>query len=427
MRSGSRGLFLLSLGLAAGLHGAALAYAIGWHRPDTVAPNAQEVVTVEIVDAALIEDQTAPEPPTDKLPSAAAESTPTSEAPTDEAPDRVPAVDQAAMQEVQVASAEPMLGEHPRETVVEARAASAEAEPAASVPTRAAEPVKADEPALVSPVLTAPMEAADVVMPAPADESARAMLAPSAETATAAVQPPVAEDGMPEETRSAALAPSSALHKTRRTFGPLRIVMLVARPLGAEALTATEPEPDLKSEVKRKRLETPDDRADDNSVKPAAKKAKSNPTKPEKSVKKQESNANRLAALPVEDDGKGTDSIQTAKAKPAAKDRRKGTKGKGRSDAETSGEGGIGSYGGVVRARVDRNKPRGMNGRGTVIVTIGVSPSGGLRFARLSRSSGNAALDRAAMAAVQRSAPFPDPPAGASPGQLVFHIPIAYR
>jgi protein TonB len=402
MRSGSRGLFLLSLGLAAGLHGAALAYAIGWHRPDTVAPDAQEVVTVEIVDAALIEDQTAPEPPTDKLPSAAAESTATSEAPTDEAPDRTPAIDQAAMQEFQVASAAPLLGEHPRETVVEARAASALAEPAASVPTSAAKPVKADEPAL-------------------------AMLAPSAETATVAVRPPVAEDGMPEETRSAALAPSSARDKTRKTFGPLRIVMLAARPLGAEALTATEPEPDLKSKVKRKRLETLDDRADDASEKPAAKKAKSNPTKAEKSVKKQESIAKRLAALPVEDDGTSTDSIQTAKAKPAAQDRRKGTKGKGRSDAETSGEGGIGSYGGVVRARVARNKPRGMTGRGTVIVTIGVSPSGGLRFARLSRSSGNAALDRAAMAAVQRSAPFPDPPAGASPGQLVFHIPIAYR
>jgi protein TonB len=50
-----------------------------------------------------------------------------------------------------------------------------------------------------------------------------------------------------------------------------------------------------------------------------------------------------------------------------------------------------------------------------------------LAYATLSRSSGNAALDQAALAAVRRAAPFGAPPSGTSSAQLRFSIPFYFR
>ncbi|MEE4118282.1 MAG: TonB family protein [Paracoccaceae bacterium] len=52
--------------------------------------------------------------------------------------------------------------------------------------------------------------------------------------------------------------------------------------------------------------------------------------------------------------------------------------------------------------------------RGAARVTFRVAGSGALAGASLSRSSGSAALDRAALTVVRRAAPFPPPPAGAA-------------
>lgn len=88
--------------------------------------------------------------------------------------------------------------------------------------------------------------------------------------------------------------------------------------------------------------------------------------------------------------------------------------------------GSIAGYASRVRARVAANKPSA-SGRGTAVISFHVTSGGGLSYARLARSSGVAAIDQAALAAVRRSAPFPTPPAGASPGQLAFTIPFHFR
>ncbi|MEM7746997.1 MAG: TonB family protein [Pseudomonadota bacterium] len=88
--------------------------------------------------------------------------------------------------------------------------------------------------------------------------------------------------------------------------------------------------------------------------------------------------------------------------------------------------GAVQNYGVRVRARIAANKP-GAVGRGRVRISLGISKSGGLRYARVAGSSGNAAIDRAALRAVRRSAPFPRPPAGASLRQLTFAIPFTFR
>ncbi len=93
----------------------------------------------------------------------------------------------------------------------------------------------------------------------------------------------------------------------------------------------------------------------------------------------------------------------------------------------SASHGSIVSYAARVRAMVARNKPSSNGHRGTAQISFGVSLSGDLSYARLARSSGNAALDEAALRAVQRAAPFGTPPESASPGQLCFSIPFYFR
>lgn len=93
----------------------------------------------------------------------------------------------------------------------------------------------------------------------------------------------------------------------------------------------------------------------------------------------------------------------------------------------SASRGSVLSYAARVRAKVARHKPSGRGHRGIARVAFGVSGSGGLSYARLAKSSGNSTLDRAALSAVRRAAPFGAPPAGASPAQLRFSIPFYFR
>lgn len=85
------------------------------------------------------------------------------------------------------------------------------------------------------------------------------------------------------------------------------------------------------------------------------------------------------------------------------------------------------NYAAVVRARVASRKPAGPGRNGTVVVTFGVSRSGGLAFASISRSSGDLQLDHIVLSAVRSAAPFPTPPPGASSGELRFSMPFDFR
>jgi protein TonB len=79
-----------------------------------------------------------------------------------------------------------------------------------------------------------------------------------------------------------------------------------------------------------------------------------------------------------------------------------------------------------VRTALARNKPDGRGRRGTATVTFAISAAGKLSFARLTAPSGNALLDKAALAAVQRTS-FPPPPEGMSETQLTYVIPFHFK
>ncbi len=99
-----------------------------------------------------------------------------------------------------------------------------------------------------------------------------------------------------------------------------------------------------------------------------------------------------------------------------------------KSAAISASQGQIRNYSALVRAHIARNSPRGVSGRrGTVIVAFGLTAAGRLSYVRLSRSSGNAFLDRAALSALRRAAPFPRAPRGTTPANRRFTMPFYFR
>jgi protein TonB len=64
---------------------------------------------------------------------------------------------------------------------------------------------------------------------------------------------------------------------------------------------------------------------------------------------------------------------------------------------------------------------------GSTTVSFAVSSDGSLLSVTVSQSSGKASLDQAALAAVRAAAPFPPPPAGAGPADLVFSLAFDYH
>lgn len=100
---------------------------------------------------------------------------------------------------------------------------------------------------------------------------------------------------------------------------------------------------------------------------------------------------------------------------------------KSKAPRASASTGSVVNYASRVRAKVSGHVPRSGAGKGSVVVSFGVTNTGGLSYARIAKSSGNAATDRAVLAGVRSAAPFPAPPAGASPSQLRFSVSFNFR
>jgi protein TonB len=85
------------------------------------------------------------------------------------------------------------------------------------------------------------------------------------------------------------------------------------------------------------------------------------------------------------------------------------------------------SWHAMVAAHLQRHKPSSAQDKGTCMVAFSVDRSGRVLGARLSSSSGSAALDRLAVAAVQSASPVPAPPADVLGGHFPFNVPIRFR
>lgn len=239
---------------------------------------------------------------------------------------------------------------------------------------RLADVAKPAPPAAVEPVVTRPVPPLSAQDRLP--EVARAHTPPPTHSTDIAplilpVAPPVAVASVPA--RSADLAPPRAAEPAK-----------------------LEPLHDLQRATSKRRQVTPT---------PALRKKR--PQKRKKPVREK-----RRSAAP---------------AKPGSNQRgAAGSKRGGQGGRSHANAGAMRSYARRVRSRILANRPSGA-GSGRVVIVFGLSPRGRLRFVRISRRSGNAGLDRAALAAVRRSVPFPRPPRGASVRQLRFTIPFRFN
>ncbi|MEX1662575.1 energy transducer TonB [Thioclava sp. 15-R06ZXC-3] len=86
------------------------------------------------------------------------------------------------------------------------------------------------------------------------------------------------------------------------------------------------------------------------------------------------------------------------------------------------------SWGAQIRAQIERAKtPPAGAGAGRVIVILRVARTGQLLSVSLAQSSGNGALDRAAVQAVRRAGRFAPAPKGLEAQSYAFDLPMAFR
>jgi protein TonB len=83
-------------------------------------------------------------------------------------------------------------------------------------------------------------------------------------------------------------------------------------------------------------------------------------------------------------------------------------------------------WGAQIMARIERARPR-VRGSGQVVLALQITRDGGLAGLSVARSSGDAALDNAALSAVQRAGRFPAAPTGLTDASYGFSLPIRFR
>jgi len=310
--------------------------------------------------------------------------------------------------------------------------AAQEASEAETVETAAVEPVEVTE-AQAQPaqpvVAAAAVPVTETVDPAETEElvSATVLAAVSAvETPIAAPIPQVTSDAAPVVADTVAPADAEILERLDQSA---RLTELQATPEVQELTTASispvtptkpvaSPEP-----VKIANLDPelePVEEADEVPPVPAPRIVRKPVEAEQKPVekKKTEKPVEKKQAKQVGSLGNGGE----AEADSAAAKAAGGTKGK----VVTAGKGAISAYEGRVRAKFLKavRKPRDSE-RGDVRVLFMLDANGRVVKSQLSRSSGDDKLDRAALAAVERAAPYPPIPEGSGKSTWVFTVPVS--
>ena len=176
-------------------------------------------------------------------------------------------------------------------------------------------------------------------------------------------------------------------------------------------------------------------------AKPIEKKAES--VKPAKKIEEKKPAARKKTAKPKTEEGK--------KVAEKAKPKKSGNQGsseanavRGQADGSEKGDskqasrGGskngqvgiaaVSNYPGKVRSKLARAaRSVRARGRGEVVVAFAVGSNGSVRSARVTRSSGVASVDKAALQAIGKASPFPPIPANAGRSTWEFSIPLAFR
>lgn len=97
------------------------------------------------------------------------------------------------------------------------------------------------------------------------------------------------------------------------------------------------------------------------------------------------------------------------------------------SEPVSASRGAMVDYGAQVWAWIGRHKPEKVVGGGQATVKLTLGTAGEVLDAAILTSSGDEALDRAALAAVRKASPFPTPPPGLTAEDRVFSVPFLFR
>ncbi|OCX65421.1 hypothetical protein BFP70_09845 [Thioclava sp. SK-1] len=182
--------------------------------------------------------------------------------------------------------------------------------------------------------------------------------------------------------------------------------------------------PDVLPEVKPEIAEAPPETtAPTQSPRPKERPARQEKPKPKKQPEK---------AKPAK---KAAPASNGAQAQRAAGTGNKGAKGNnGSARAATMSKAQVeslrGKWGAQIRSRIERRKrypSAAGRAAGRAIVQLTVTRGGQLAGVRLARSSGNGAIDQAALRAVQSAGRFPAAPKGLNDARYTFSLPMSFK
>ncbi|WP_421590214.1 TonB family protein [Shinella sp. M27] len=227
------------------------------------------------------------------------------------------------------------------------------------------------------------------------------------------IEPDVTE---PEPQEVAEIQPTEIQSETTEIVSPIDPV--VSEPVqelivpSAEVEIAAVPVPEIKPEIEPEEeiKPVPEVKKEEPVKKVERKKPKEKPVKKAGEKGKAKQNATR-----GEVDG-------SADVKSAA------VGGQKKGNSSSAGNAAVSNYPGKVRNKINRAKKRVSGGeRGSVVVSFTVSSGGQASGIRVARSSGSAALDKAALDSVQRAAPFAKIPEAAGRSSWAFNVPIVFN
>lgn len=275
------------------------------------------------------------------------------------------------------------------------------AEQTPSAPTTSAKPAPAASQASGQPSPTAspervtPLAASEAVRPAPSVTATPVVTAPAL-TAAPAAQPAPAVTAVP------AIKPETAT-PTAKNENP---TTLEANPTAAPRAEPLQPE---------RLTAEPDSTLTSRSLRPRQRSAAFEEEHKPRQVQRQTPKTTKKAK--PQPKGGQPKRAGAATGTPRAKANSSGSGQKKR----TAGNAAASNYPGQVMRRVAQVGRVRVNVSGAAVVAFTISSSGRLAALSLARSSGNAALDKAALRQIRRAVPFPKPPAGA---QRSFRITI---
>ncbi|WP_172975961.1 TonB family protein [Sulfitobacter sp. THAF37] len=175
------------------------------------------------------------------------------------------------------------------------------------------------------------------------------------------------------------------------------------RPLTpSTALSPTEPQDTISSVA-------PDTTAPPRSVRPQRR----DPEQAEKVAAARPKTTKTRQPAPQETRGNAQRKATRGTATANTREAKARSQGNTRQATAQSGNAAASNYPGKVMRKISRMRRPDVRARGSATIAFRVSSSGGLAGISVARSSGSAALDRAALRMVQAAAPFPRPPAGA--------------